>query len=384
MHDLAPLIVGVTIFLSSLVSLRIAIPVAIIEIVFGAVLGNTIGFEAQEWMMYFASLGGILLTFLAGAEIDMELMKKKFVASFAIGTLSFLIPFIGVSLFTYYVVHWTLYASLIAGVALSTTSVAIVYSVLLESGFSKSEMGKVMMAATFFTDIETTLVLTLLFTKPTLYTGLFIVASVIVIALATKFSHIVFDNPVLKNKVIEPEIKYIFVLLVTFMFFAELGNAHAVLPSFILGLFMAKHFVETSETKEVLERLRTVSYAIVTPVFFIVGGLRVSFSAIMAGFGLFAVFFLLKFIFKSVGVYFLAQKYIPGSGVYMSLIMSTGLTFGTIASVFGLTSGLINKTQYSVLLGAVIASAVIPTFIAQKWFIPWKLIGDNKEGVSNS
>jgi hypothetical protein len=50
--------------------------------------------------------------------------------------------------------------------------------------------------------------------------------------------------------------------------------------------------------------------------------------------------------------------------------MSTGLTFGTIASVFGLNSGFINQVQYSVLIGVVIASAVIPTFIAQKWFMP--------------
>jgi hypothetical protein len=50
--------------------------------------------------------------------------------------------------------------------------------------------------------------------------------------------------------------------------------------------------------------------------------------------------------------------------------MSTGLTFGTISSVFGLNAGYIDQVQYSVLVGVVVASAVIPTFIAQKWFMP--------------
>ena len=91
---------------------------------------------------------------------------------------------------------------------------------------------------------------------------------------------------------------------------------------------------------------------------------------ILSSIGLFAIFFAIKLSTKFVGVYFLAEKYLPHGSVYTTLLMSTGLTFGTIASVFGLTSGYINQVQYSVLIGVVVATAVIPTFIAQKWFMP--------------
>ncbi len=194
--------------------------------------------------------------------------------------------------------------------------------------------------------------------------------SLAVIYIAAKFSHTVFDNPGLKNKVIEPEIKYLFLLLLLFMYFAQLGNGEAVLPAFVLGLLMSKHFKETSVTKDVRNKLRTVAYAIITPAFFVVGGMNVSIPLIATGVGLFFILFFIKFITKGIGVYFFAKKYIPEGPVYTTLLMSTGLTFGTIASVFGLTSGIIDQGQFSILIGVVIMSAVIPTFIAQKWFKP--------------
>jgi Kef-type K+ transport system membrane component KefB len=367
--NIIPLFVGAIIFLASLISLYAGFSVAIIEILLGAIAGN-LGLHAEEWMIYIASLGGIILTFLAGTEIDIPLMKEKFKESFLIGFFSFLAPFTGISLYTYFVSHWSLQASLIAGTALSTTSLAVVYSVLVETGLSKTHIGKLLMASTFITDMGTALALSVLFVKPTLYTVIFIIISIVVIFGATKFSHHVFHNPRLRNKLIEPEIKYIFLLLIIVIYFADLGAGQAVLPAFVLGLFMSKHFTETSGTKKVHNRLRTVAYAFVTPIFFVVGGLKISLPLILSAFGLFMILFVLKIVTKFIGVYFLAKKYIPQGSMYTTLLMSTGLTFGTIATVFGLNAGYINQVQYSVLIGVVIASAVIPTFIAQKWFMP--------------
>ncbi|MGB8215943.1 MAG: cation:proton antiporter [Candidatus Methanoperedens sp.] len=362
-------IVGLIVFISSLISLRVGLSVAIIEILFGGIAGN-LGVQPEDWMLYLASFGGILLTFLAGTEIDTGLMKRKFKESFLIGVFSFLAPFTGVFLYTYYIANWNLFASLIAGTALSETSLAVVYSVLVETGLSKTEIGKLIMASTFMTDMGTAIALSVLFVRPTVYTAVFILVSLCVIYFAGNFSHYVFHNPKLKNKVIEPEIKYIFLLLFMFMFFANIGEGQAVLPAFVLGLVMSKHFTETSETKEVRNRLRTVAYAVITPIFFIVAGLRVSLPLIASAFGVFAAIFIVKQLSKFIGVYFLAKKYIPDGNIYTTLLMSTGLTFGLVASLFGLQSGLINQVQYSVLTGVLIASAVIPTIIAQKWFMP--------------
>ena len=367
--DIIPLVVGLLIFLASLVSLWFGLSVAIIEITLGAIAGN-LGLQAEEWMLYMATFGGIFLTYLAGTEIDTQLMQEKFKESFLIGSFSFLLPFIGVFLFTYYLAGWDLNAALIAGIALSTTSLAVVYAVLVETGLNRTELGKILMAATFITDMGTAMALSIVFLVPTWYTALFVGVAVLVIIIAVNFSHRVFENPRLKNKVIEPEIKYIFLLLLIFIYFAKLGEGHAVLPAFLLGLLMSRHFSETSQTKELRNRMRTVAYAVITPLFFIVGGLKISIPMIYFAFGMFIVLFLLKMLTKFIGVYFLAKRFLPRGEIYTTLLMSTGLTFGTISSVFGLNAGYIDQVQYSVLVGVVVASAVIPTFIAQKWFMP--------------
>ncbi len=361
------LILIIAIFIASLISLRVGMAVAIIELIVGAIFGNLGFLHATDWMTMIASFGGILLTFMAGTEIDTQVMREKYKESFLIGFFSFLAPFIGASLYTYFIAGWNIQAALIAGIALSTTSLAVVYSVLLETDIPDVNLVKIVLAATFITDMLTVIVLSILFIKPDLYTVLFIVVSIVVIILASKYSKHIFNHEKLKNKVIEPEIKYIFVLLVIFMYFAAIGNGEAVLPAFILGLLMSK---ELAKVKELMVRMRTVAYAAITPIFFIVGGLKVSFSLILASLGLFLILFAIKLLAKFLGVYFLANRYIPNGSMYTTLLMSTGLTFGTIASLFGLNAGYIDSVQYSVLIGVVVSSAVIPTFIAQKWFLP--------------
>src|SRR4030042_1968886 len=131
MPELSALIVGVVVFVSSFLSLELGLSVAIIEILLGAGLG-AIGIKAEGWMSYLAGFGGILLTYLAGTEIDLGLLKQKFKPSFLIGFFSFLAPFAAAFAFAFFVGRWTLQASLIAGIALSTTSLAGVYSVLVE------------------------------------------------------------------------------------------------------------------------------------------------------------------------------------------------------------------------------------------------------------
>ncbi len=380
--DYIPLIVAGLVLISSLISLRLGLSVAIVEILLGAIAGN-LGLTTENWMLYLANFGGIILTYLAGTEIDTKIMRNNFKESFFIGFFSFLLPFIGTCLYTYYISKWTLQGSLIAGCALSTTSLAVVYSVLVETGLSKTNIGKKIMSATFITDMGTALSLSILFIKPTLYTLLFVVVSTVLIVAFYKFSDYIFRNPRWTNKVIEPEMKFIFFVLFAFIFFAKLGEGHAVLPAFILGLLMSKHFHEQSKTVIVRNKLRTVAYAIVTPIFFIVGGMKISITLIISAIGLFVILFAVKMITKFLGVYFFAKKYIPNGSMYTTLLMSTGLTFGTISSMYGLQAGLINQVQYSVLVGVVVASAVIPTFIAQKWFMPHHSedLSENNNGI---
>jgi Kef-type K+ transport system membrane component KefB len=367
--DIVPLVVGGLIFVSSLISLATGLSVAIIEILGGVVAGY-FGLKPELWMIYIAGLGGILLTFLAGAEIDAALLKEKFKESFLIGFSSFIVPFTGVFLFAYYIVGWDLKASLIAATAFSETSLAVVYSVLVETGLSKQNVGKMILAATFITNLGTALALSLLFIRPNFYTLIFVLVSIIVIYLAAQFSHLIFENTRLKNKVIEPEIKYILFLLLIFIYFASLGAGQAILPTFLLGLFMSRHFAETKSTQAVKSRLRTLAFAFITPIFFIVGGLHISVTAISASFAVFTMFFAIRIVLKFIGVNFLARRYLAHGRTFTTLLLSTGLTFGAIAALFGLNMGYIDNEKFSIIMGVIIASSVVPTFVAQKWFLP--------------
>jgi Kef-type K+ transport system membrane component KefB len=367
--DKIPLIAGLLIFAASLFSLRLGVSVAIFEILLGLAAG-TAGLKAADWMTWLAGFGGILLTFLAGAEVDVKLLKDNFRKAGLISLASFAAPLAGGYFFCRWAAGWGPQASLITGIALSETSLAVVYSALVETGRSGSSTGKLLMACTFLTNSLTALALSLLFLKPNLYTVLFLAVSALFLVNSGRFNMWLIRHPALSGKVVEPEIKYIFFILLAFMFLAELGSSQALLPAFAFGLLMGRHFKAQRLTAGVKSRLRTVAYAFITPFFFLVAGMKVSVEALAAAPFLFTGLFAVKQLTKFAGVHFLMARWYPKAGVYSSLLLSTGLTFGLIAVLSGVRAGWLDAGQYSVLTGALIASAVLPTFAAQRWFPP--------------
>ncbi|MBI4350605.1 MAG: cation:proton antiporter [Elusimicrobia bacterium] len=367
--DKTPLIAGLIIFAASVLSLRLGVSVAIFEILLGLAAGN-LGLPARDWMVYLAGFGGIVLTFLAGAEVDTGLLRENFRRVAAISFLSFFAPLAAGFLFCRYLAGWSAPASVLTGIALSETSLAVVYSVLTETGGSGNPAGKLLMACTFLTNTLTALALSFVFLKPGLYTLLFLAACGLFLAFSGRFSLGLLRHPALSGKVAEPEIKYIFLVLLAFVYLAELGAGQAILPAFIFGLLMSRHFKARRSTAGVKSRMRTVAYAFITPFFFIVAGMKVSLAALWAAPFLFAGLFLTKQLSKFAGVHFLAKRYFPGSAAYSTLLLSTGLTFGLMAVLAGVRAGFLDAAQYSVLTGVLIASAVLPTFAAQRWFPP--------------
>ncbi len=353
------------ILLASMISVEVGLSVAIIEIVAGILAGNFLGLHTTPWIDFLAGFAGIVLTFLAGTEVDPVLLREKWKESLLIGGLSFLLPFLACMAFAYYVLHWSLQAAQIAGVALSTTSLAVVYAVLVESGLSETPIGKMIMASTFITDFGTALALSLLFIRPGPMLAVFIIVSAILIVLVPRFSPWFFRR--YGNRVTEPEIKLIFLALFIMMLVGELGESHAVLPAFILGLAMAR-FMSTHKNQ--LRRMRVVSFALLTPFFFLKSGMNISLPAVASDLGLLAIFLLLKLATKFIGVFPLARRYVREHAWFTTLLMSTGLTFGTISSLYGLNAGILDRAQFSVLLTTVIGTAIIPTFIAQRFFSP--------------
>ena len=358
-------VLAAVVLIASVVSVELGVTVALVELTLGVAAGNLFHLQTQEWLDFIAKFGSIVLTFLAGMEVDPSYMRRRLGASLGIGVVSFIGPFVVASTVAYLVLDWSTRASLIAGTALSTTSLAVVYAVLVERGLTDTSIGKLLMSATFVTDLCTALALSAIFIKPNLWFPVFLAVSLLLIVVLPRVAPWFFGR--YGDRVIEPEIKLVFLCLLVLIVLADKSNGHAVLPAFVLGLVMSRHYQEHREEQK---RLRVVAFALLTPFFFIKGGMNVSLGAVARNLGLLAVLLAAKMLPKIGFIYPLARRADRRHATFTTLLMSTGLTFGTISSLYGLNAGIIDKTQFSLLVSVVVLSAVVPTAIAERWFLP--------------
>jgi Kef-type K+ transport system membrane component KefB len=352
---------------ASLISIWAGISVALIEILVGVLAGNFLHLQANnEWINFLALLGSGVLTFLAGAEIDPRSLKANLRASALIGIISFAVPFAIVWFFARFVLGWELHQAQIAGIALSTTSVAVVYAVMIEGGFSDTAMGKMILAACFITDFGTVLALGALFANYDIWLLVFVVVMCVVLWFMPRWTKSIIVR-LGATRVSEPEVKFIFFVLFFLGGLATTAKSEAVLPAYLVGLVVAGVFLRD---KTLVHRMRSIAFAMFTPFYFIKAGLYVSLPALAIVGGL----LLLKMVTKTIGVWPLARLHYmrPREAAYTTLLMATGLTFGTISALFGFQNHIIDQRQYTILVTVVILSALVPTLFAQKFFQPTK------------
>ncbi|HVM49220.1 MAG TPA: cation:proton antiporter [Candidatus Acidoferrum sp.] len=371
--SIAALWIGLAL-VASLISIRVGISVALIEILVGVAAGNVHFAGGQQllrstgWTNFLAMLGSGVLTFLAGAEIDPVSLRANLRASLAIGTAAFLLPFAGVWAFAQCVLGWPIHQAQIAGIALSTTSVAVVYAVMIETRQSETALGKMILAACFINDLGTVLALGLIFANFNLWLLVFVIVTCVMLWFMPRWTEFL----VLRmgaTRVSEPEIKFIFFVLFFLGGLASTARSEAVLPAYLIGLVVAGVFLRD---KTLVHRMRSIAFAVFTPFYFIRAGSFVSVRALWTALGIILVLLSLKMVTKLIGVLPLSRKYFmrPREANYTTLLMSTGLTFGTISALFGLQNKIIDQRQYSILVTVVILSAFVPTLIAQKFFEP--------------
>jgi Kef-type K+ transport system membrane component KefB len=365
--------------LSTSLSSRLKISIALMEIIVGTIIGfaafqmgyfDKLSLNA-DWLKFCTGLGAMLLTFLAGAELNPDVMKAKIKEVSIIGIIGFAAPFIGCYLISYYLIGWNLQASLLCGIALSTTSMAVVYAVMLEYGFNKTEFGKGVLGACFVNDLGTVIALGLIFAPFTYKTVIFISVTIMMIFFLGTVTDYLINRFAYKTAAIRA--KWIIFILLAMGVLALWSGSEPVLPAYVLGMVLA----ETMEKDgHFVRRLRTLTVGFLTPLYFLRAGALVSIPALVAAPVIFLVLFGAKVITKIFGLYPAVHHFRDDNKEkwYYTLLMSTGLTFGTISALFGLTHNIITQAQYSFIVGAVIASAVIPTLIANKFFLPSHLL----------
>jgi len=285
--------------------------------------------------------------------------------------MGFFAPFIGAALVAYYLLGWDIKPSLLAGIALSTTSMAVVYAVMLEYGLNKTSFGKSVLGACFVNDLGTVIGLGLIFAPFTYKTLVFVATLIAAVFLVPPATDFLIKKFAYKTAAIRT--KWIIFLLLGFGVLAIWSESEPVLPAYILGMLLAK----TLEKDHLfIRRLRTMTIGFLTPLYFLRAGAFVSLPALIAAPIPFLVLFFAKVGSKIAGLYPVIRKFKKHRTEkwYYTLLMSTGLTFGTISALYGLSHGIITQEHYSYLVGVVIASAVVPTLIANRYFLPNHLL----------
>ncbi|WP_286726341.1 cation:proton antiporter [Pelotomaculum sp. PtaB.Bin117] len=376
---------GLAVF-SAIIAYHLRISIALVEICVGVItaavaasLGKTEALGSnQEWLTFLASSGAVLLTFLAGAELEKDVLQKKLKEVTVIGLIGFFAPFLGCTAIAYYALSWTLQASLLGGVALSTTSMAVVYAVMLETGFNETEFGKGILGACFINDLGTVIALGLIFSPFTYRTVVFVIVTAVVLFLLPFLTR--WLTRVYAYRTAAIRAKWVILVLFGLGALAVWSGSEAVLPAYLIGMILAEF---SNKDTFWLRRLRTLTVGFLTPFYFIRAGTLVSLSALITAPLAFLVLLASKVMSKIFGLY-------PFIGLfrrernerwYYTLMMSTGLTFGTISALFGYSHGIVTQAQYSFLVASVIASAVVPTVIAGFAFLPRHLLPEPEEQI---
>ncbi len=376
---------------ATLLSIRLRVATALSEIVvgtvaqliIGAALGGAILAGDATWIKFLSGAGAILLTFLAGAELDPAVFRRQWKQATGIGLVGFAAPFLVCAAAARWLLGWGSDASWLAGIAMSTTSVAVVYAVMLEFGLNTTDYGKTVLAACFVNDLATVLALGLVFSPFTWKTLVFVAVG------AAAFFALPWITPRFfkryGNRPSELEAKFLMLCLFGLGALAGWAGSEAVLPAYLVGMVLAG---TVGKDHVLVRRLRTLTLGFLTPFYFIRAGSLVSLPALAAAPLGFVILLLSKMVAKMAGV-FPATRYYrspPREGMYTTLLMSTGLTFGTISALFGLSHGIIDQAEYSAIVAAVVGSAVVPTLIANAFFLPHHLLrkGDDETASENS
>jgi len=367
--------------LSTIIAYHLRMSIALVEICVGIIAATIAnhwwGTDALgsnlEWLRFLAAAGAILLTFLAGAELDPRVIRTKWKEVFIVGIFGFLAPFLGCAALAHFFLHWDARASWLAGVALSTTSMAVVYAVMLETGFNKTEFGKGILGACFINDLGTVLALGLLFAPFTYKTVVFVIVGMVVLIAFPFLTSLL--TKIYGNRTAAIRAKWVMLVLFGLGALALWSGSEAVLPAYIAGMLLAEF---ATQEEHWVRRLRTLTIGFLTPFYFLRAGSLVSVPALIAAPVLFLILLSGKVASKIFGLYPVISRFRQEHSErwFYTLMMSTGLTFGTISALYGFSHGIVTREQYSFLVAAVIASAVIPTMIANAVFLPKHLLSD--------
>lgn len=352
------LLVVFLILFSAIFSFEFGIAVPIFEVFSGIIGKNLFSLEFLSSFRYLSFLGLVSLMYLTGLEVDLTLMKENFKRAFALGALTFFGPFILISTFTFILFHFSIEKSIITGISLSITSLAIVYPIMKESDFLKTDVGKVILGSVAFSEILGMLILSLIFFKFSLI-GFFVIAiSFILIYLLPDISKVIIKR--YKDHSSEIELKFILVLLLGISAISEFANIEVAISAFFIGVVTSK-IVKNHEDLE--KKLRSLTFGFLTPFFFFEIGMKIEIANIAQNLSLVVALFFISYSSNIICNFIFGKKFAPTHAKYIAYLFNIPLPISLIAAVLAVEAGIYDSVMYSVITIVTLISSVISSFM---------------------
>ena len=347
------LIVGSLIAFAGVLAIEFGLSAAVLEIVMGVFARNVIHIWAADWVDFIADIGLITLMFIAGFEVDLPMLRKNLGKSTTVGAISFIIPFAGaygISL----LLNMDHSRAVIFAIAMSTTSLALVFPTLKERGMLTSVSGQFLLSSAMIVDILSVLALMVFFIQPSFALLYGAIGVSVIFLLAPRLSRILFGR--WRGNLVEMEVRFILFALLALMFIAQLSHVHAALTGFVFGAVMGsilrKHY-------QVEAKLRNIVFSFFAPVFFFRAGTQMDLSQVdLMDFFLFLIFTPVAFLLKYAGSYYPFKWFKCPESKFGAILFNYRLSFAIVAALYGLESGLINAGEYSALMCIILVTSL--------------------------
>ncbi|MEA1908016.1 MAG: cation:proton antiporter [Euryarchaeota archaeon] len=352
--------IGLIIF-AGLVAIELKITSAIFEIIAGCIAVNFFNFSSAEVINVLADFGILALMFFAGLEIDFDVLKKNAKSSMVIGSASFLSPFLAVYFITLYFLDFSYEQALLTGIALSTTSIAIVYPTLLKSKERLDDTGKKILSAAMVVDLLSMIAISLLFSDLTILTIGFILAFTVFSYFVPSLGKKIFSH--YKGNAVEFEFKIILFLILGIGIAGEAIGIETVLLAFILGVITSGVIVGHIK---LWDKLRGITFGFLAPIFFFKVGTAVNLAALYENTILILLFVIICFTSKYIGTYISTKRYLPEQAAYIATIFNSRLSLGIVAATVGYELNIFHEGVYASIIGVVILSSLIASVLTKR------------------
>lgn len=363
------LVLAILIIGAGIISLELGISTAVVEILLGILARNIVPLFGISWddfigkgemLTFLAHVGLMALLFIAGFEIDFDLLKQNLKSSLSVGLSSFFVPFLIVGLVSFFIFGRDLDKAAIAAISLSATSIALIFSYLRERGLHDKKVGQLLITCAMVVDIASVVLLVVFFIPVDTKFAIDIVILGLAILAAPAIGRLL-----LKRYAGNPNefgLRFILFLLISFSFIAQSTRIHEALIGFALGLIMGRLL---REHLQLVDKLSGIVFSFFAPVFFFYVGSQFVLNGMRTLDWLFAVLLLvISATAKTWATAAPLKRIISGKAArFGGTLFNYNLTFGLVAAFYGFNQGIITGAEYNVLLFVIVTTAFIPTFL---------------------